>query len=855
MPHTGIRSILILAFSIFGSAFAGVDFRLPEVPTDLDKLRLMMAIQREFPAFLKEGSDYGFDPYRVLEDQQRLISTLSQDPNYVKLMAQRPDLLEIEIKPPNTLKTVKKLSVDPTQVTNWRDSLETTHHEFPDPQSALVGVIGELKKRNSLGMISGLIARLPDGVKQEAFRQPGVQAKLEYLKSSPATTEEIRNALPEVQAVMKLEAKLQRLTELCIALQTDAGVWKTGNEAESRIASLGEAELNQFLDFPHFVKPRLDSLNQSLERLQHHTAVKTSVVESIQEQTKERMAHQVETVEEVKGSIHLKELRAGAGIFRSCAGQDCSTRYSFAVVNNPDELVFAVTDSNGQSKGYLEATRLLVGNKKTLYISSINGPRISSNDVELLLNGLYKILPQFGVEQIALPTYGSLISLVNYKAILTKMKDSVTGSPKVELTFTSPEIRENIEHFKSHYLSMDYDSMKNNRFAQILPAPHEDPLAAITTQVRSRPPEPWILDAELNRAAVIKFLIESPGARSLSAFFNRTLHALQISPEQWRDFDDTLKNKDHKTIAAFYDDLNQHYRRLLQDPRADISLGSTSILTAGRLRASDALAPQNAEESTRLLFSIIKKDKDLFKEVIYHYLEDSFNGHGGTPASNQVLEKLMATEDPLAAEVGTRLLVRFDHWPKAVWKRVPDWIAQSISMPILSDAFKKQTPWPEEAWKRFHQIASDQLKLGREGAASVSRIASVFASQESLPGYCWDIVPEMLMRINEPIENKGVLHDISPNLWLIQSIHDWPDVFWRKIPYLLEHLGWSAQMQLLTELEKKHPPAWLLEDLSRLAPVLEVRVKDRLRDFIAKQGHSALAICVEQNLENSFEKR
>ncbi|MDR3608448.1 MAG: hypothetical protein P4M08_13855 [Oligoflexia bacterium] len=608
----GIKAFPLMLFFCSSLTYAGVVYSLPATATDLERIELLQAIQREFPAFLKNGTAYGFDPFAVLSDQQKLVEVLSAFPDYSRLMAERPSLLRIEIQKKLLKTTITQF--DPNRLLAWKERLEQTCRLYPDPQAALLEALTTLNKRSAETMLNVLIGGLPDGQKSKAFRQPGFDAKLSFLKNSPDIPRSIDLDLQEIRSVALLENRIQELTTLSLFLQREPGVWLTGDDANNRVSSLSESDFNVLLDFKHFIKDRFDALNRDIGQRQHHTALRISVVEKINKYAKTVLGDA--TIVEAQGgpaNLRLTELRPVAGIFRGCAGGDCSTKNSFAAPNSPDELVFHVTDEKGESKGYLEATRVLAEGKPTLYVSSVNGLRISASDVDLLLNGLYKARAQIGFELLALPTSGNIDALMNYKIIQDRMYSLIASAKKVKLTFTVEEIRRRIEQFKSSHLSSKFDQMENNRNA-LLYSPSTDDLNGIETVTHEIAPQPIRIAPLTDKADLLRFAIEMKSNETLSFAFERVLSALSVSPQAWAKFIDIrAKNPERKTVAAFETEMKANLAQLLReshpDPKAIESIFLRVVTPAqaleARLASPDPISADNLGSTIQMAESII----------------------------------------------------------------------------------------------------------------------------------------------------------------------------------------------------------------------------------------------------------
>jgi hypothetical protein len=590
-------------------------FELPITHNDYEKLLLFQAIRAELPSFLNAGVEYGFDPFEVLEDQQRLLSELNKNPQYHARLAERPGFVSLTIKETQT-KQITEKRVDPKQIAYWQAGLQNILKQNEDAQSVLIETLIQLNKRSVEGLLNGLIKSLPNELKQQAFKQPGNLAKISFLEGINNLQEVQKSQLNEIKEVSLIEKKLRALTELSILLQNEPGKWLERAQADERIRGLSDNDLNLILDFEHYVKPRLSAINENIrqyfmaKKLNPDMAVRSSVVDSISQEAKARLSiAAAEDVAFVKRNLILTELRPSVGIFRACAGGDCSTKFSFAAPDNPDELVFLLTNAQGDSKGYVEATRLWVNGQPTLYISSINGPRISSDEVEVVLSGLYKERQALHVSHIAIPQAEQINSLMNYPAIKTKMASLVEDKPTVQFVFGSVGIRSQIENFKSNYLTATYDDMKHNSRG-VLYHPMDGASSPLETKVSENPLQALKLDASINKALLVNFILTT--STNKMGFVNRAVHALGINDADWAQLKVILLNPNKKPIAQFEEDVLNKLKSLLHEENLSLASLEGSIFLEGRLNAPDALSPAQLSKTARLVVEIASSGNDLF---------------------------------------------------------------------------------------------------------------------------------------------------------------------------------------------------------------------------------------------------
>lgn len=615
-----MRALLLFSL-IFFHTFARADpplpgeFKLPKTMTDLEKLQLLLAIKKEVPDLLTNGTQYGFDPVEVLNDQARLLKLLEDNPEYVKAMAQRSPHLNIQIRDLAT-RTVKHSEADPAQVEAWRSELRKTLEKFPKPEEEIAKSIRMLKNENADSVLANLIKNLEGSLKGDAFRQPGAEAKIAFLKNTPGVPEQIKNSLRHVEELLAAEKNLHSLSELAIAMQPEPGKWLSTKDALAYLSRLSESNLNAFRDHDHFVLPRVDALNARLHKIEANMALRTSVVAKVEQNAKSRLTPVEKNETVANRELFLTEHRPSAAIFRGCEAKDCSTKYSFAAPNNPDELVFRISDAQGETKGYLEATRVKVDGKNALYVSSINGPKLSSSDVDLLMESLYKIKATLGVEDLITPNKGQIDSLMNFDAITTRMHSYTAGKKAVKLEFQHPKLRSFIEKFESDYLKLDYDNMAENKKGYIY-TPNADFSARLEVKATAIKMDPLKLAKDIDRRGLFLFAQEMAQS-DFTEFSESVLRTLGLSQADQQTFKDILKN--NTRLSAEKHENVVRAAVLKHTGSADTP---NWLITEGRMKSPDAFSAQEIKKTASLINAVIPLKPPYLGEAITRlYLND-----------------------------------------------------------------------------------------------------------------------------------------------------------------------------------------------------------------------------------------
>lgn len=179
--------------------------------------------------------------------------------------------------------------------------------------------------------------------------------------------------------------------------------------------------------------------------------------------------------EGVRLRLKMTEVPPQVAIFRGFAGNDCSTLCSFPFVNSPNEYTFLVYDNKESIKGYVQATVVHSEGERMLYIHTIAGPRISSDDTAIILNSFSQIKEKYGWKAIVIPPLEKISAYVNFIPVKETFKKTITSETRA-ISYEDSNYRSLLK--TSFQLSKSYDDADSNKIA------HTIDIEAIKTSTR-----------------------------------------------------------------------------------------------------------------------------------------------------------------------------------------------------------------------------------------------------------------------------------------------------------------------------------------------------------------------------------
>jgi hypothetical protein len=466
-----LKILLFLALC-FQFAFGEANF--PEVETDRDIVELLVRAQDYIPGLFSNPDNVKADYFQIIETTRGLADTFEDNSDYAKLLKTRGQELLITVKPKiegEPLPTVnseelRKLKQDWENSTKGLPKNATLKEVLAGFQKAQVGT--------SQGLLTGLIQTLPGPKRGAVFKMPFAdQVKTLQKELSEDVIQagfRVENfglkmdTLSKKDALQLLVDKKTAETSLDALLATDSLLTLAGKGSKNlsvmkenlsglTAKSLEQAVKNNPKDLgPSSFPPELKS---ALERAEKRLR---SVIVPPKQNT-----------EPVAETITVQEAPPWAALFRGCAGGDCSTGMSYPYTLSPTDRFFYVRDAQGAVKGYVHGIVASLEGKKSFYVHTISGPRISKKNVIQIFQGLDAAKKDLGVREIALTDGGG--GRINYQEIENEfgMLAKQSKAKRVSMVANDSKIRSVLDT----YATSDYDAASSHKWAYPLRIPKE----------------------------------------------------------------------------------------------------------------------------------------------------------------------------------------------------------------------------------------------------------------------------------------------------------------------------------------------------------------------------------------------
>lgn len=563
-----IPSYLIILASLLFSTFSLSETRdwQPKIETAREKAEFLLQIQEEIPSFFEDKGNFDIDLMNLLDRQRDIQKKLDKNKQYVEATEHVRPLKEItfqyKIQAPKTklnlnheafLKTLPKLLANIQSIRN-RELLNSLMEE-------------QLKQLNIISkdnLLVGLINSLPEEERSFIFKESDLSKKIELIFqalpqelsdnfrfqnfgwSTMPSKNEVWSALRES---IKIEEAfdLNLLTYLCVmdsngALKSDAEIIRITQDLtlnpEIILQKIQLANnVTQLTDLQSDIKVGPKNLKLQLSRIQKSLALKEK-----------------ENIAELRKKIILREVSPAVGIFRGCAGKDCSSSVSFPYPNDPYERTYFIFDEENKIKGY--ATGTIVNSKKErgYYLITIAGPRLSEEDSELIIKGLNFAKKDLDFNALLLP--GDTSSLINYEEINLAYSKASKSAKVASISYNNKSTRRLIEKISEQDDGADYDFMSNNKKAfYIEPENLEN---SISYEIKNRPSEikKFTIPTknEFNKLLLSLYLMQKNYDRR--EFVSEVLKIINLSEVEFLNWSNKIQNRDQLNYASYMAYLN-----------------------------------------------------------------------------------------------------------------------------------------------------------------------------------------------------------------------------------------------------------------------------------------------------------
>ncbi|MBU6154182.1 MAG: hypothetical protein KGP28_07755 [Bdellovibrionales bacterium] len=749
----------------------------PDLSTDEAKLRYLLYIKQHIPNLFDDSMEYEINLFELLEHQKEMEKNLSAVPSYKKAVSERPPLVTL------TIQTGSAKGVSESEQSFAKDQLEAfkkplieTLEGIAEGQSIAEYETELLKAAKDPGTapLMGALMRVLPPEKKEGLKNLDYDGKVAYLRehlglpdgtlpasfrasqfgiSPPVTVEKVTAMLGtgaqadlHAEKQKKASRALENLKEIkTFSLLQDS---KTSFESPAasavvreQITGLSKGAVQDVLSSPKLEK----NLRDRIEARVGQAAAGVSEGAANSGVTKK------------SNTLRLIEVPATVGIFRGCTGGDCSSKYSFPYPNDPNEKVFFVMDEKSKVKGYVAAT-VMAGQKKenVLYVHTIAGSRISSDDTRAILAGLNEEKKTFGAAGVVIPTVSQTKGLINY-APIRKVYSELHGNPEqVEITHHDESTREAIEKFEGNN-SGSYDHQnKNKKGYRLREEPLRKSLGAIQVSIEKSDRKWADPPAAMNKEESIAFAFQL-SLQGRNSEVKRVLGALNVEEKRFKEFSKALENNKGLGLTEHQKEVKKQLQNL-----SGITASSETLLDRlslpGMRNCSDLFSPENLSETQRLMKTGLKA--------------------GGRDAYHIAC-----------------VLTAQKEWTQEVWKEVPRVLKTGgDGLEKIARALKAQENWPPVFWKEVPGV----LKAGGDVAEG---IAWALKPKEKWPPGFWEEVPGVLKAGGDGAEGIA---------WALQGQKEWPPEVWKEVPGVLKAGGVGAKRiaRALKPQEKWPPEVW-----------------------------------------------
>jgi hypothetical protein len=454
--------------------------------------------------------------------------------------------------------------------------------------------IAPLIKGKSIGdVMETLASKLPDPMPDKfRFAAQGFEHKptrQEYLArlASLNLAANLAEGVPESLFHAALIAKQQ----------ADATGNVTRSDLDRSLALAGETELSALRD-PDFALPIAKELGK-LWKYPDQTDYAKLLINPSSRVLENVLGQRVQVKQALGAKLTIREVDPGLGIFRGCAGGDCSSQFSFPYPNDSHERVFFIYDARDQLKGYVNATELDQDGKTTLYAITTSGSRLNENDSRMVLNALHKERAALGVDQISLPPPDRLDALLNFLPVRTIYADYAARGPARPIRYRDLKDRMMIEKFESPYNKGHYDHVAGNTQAVPFSGDAKVLGSIRTTHTTYALPDRTV---PLNRADLAELALELEGSGRSKQLKPILAHA-GIPSAQIKALSVALHNEAKLPIDRWLSDIGARASRM-GTPEL---MSHAYLFEEGRFRSPDAFSSAHADESVALILKDLKE--------------------------------------------------------------------------------------------------------------------------------------------------------------------------------------------------------------------------------------------------------
>lgn len=602
-----MKGILCLAVLCAGSvsSLAAMHFP-PRLHTPEERVRYLYFIQKRVPALFEQGAEYDIDLLGLLEREQAAINILKSVPNYEKSASERRELQTIVIEGLGR-QTAKTATLNAGALAELWQQAHTIRasiaREGGSVRDLLSQAVRELSQSDPKGMVTGLIQCMPERARKDLFRLSLSEA-LDQMERERALSDEVIQRSFQRTAFGLSKQDIEK-TALFSRIRTLIALKRLLLPLLFLDTRVDEAERTEIFE-DSFRAEYFGALGTTPRQRNYLRSFWTEAQKALSSDT-------ADTREVITDTITLREMPPYLGIFRGFVGGDCSTQMTFIFPYAPLERVYFVYDSREQIRGYIAATEILVGGRKTLYVHDIVGPTLSRRMLTLILQGLNHSKRNLGVTQISIPTEERIFENNNYEYLRQHFQAFLPDSSPVSFHYEDAQIRTVMGQQRG--VDSKYDLAAANAEGHVLP---EERSLEFRVTVTETPPEPIELPALSGKETISLALDLTQAVRSEAAIEALTAAvAITTNPQQinytlrieaaesvlksagmtWdsiKAITDSLLNPDNQTLDEYYGRLENDFA--LQGLSLEQFLSEKPYwFYEGHLKASDAFSTEKEE--------------------------------------------------------------------------------------------------------------------------------------------------------------------------------------------------------------------------------------------------------------------
>lgn len=633
---------------------------LPSVSDDVDKLKILMAIAKEIPEIFSDAARFDINLFEILDDQEKLQKLLNENSNFQRLWnSKKYSDFTFKVKSKNN-DQVETKQITEAAVSNWKDQIKLYLKNNPriDLEKEIAERLNKSGKMTSAGLMNGLILNLPkelQGKAREYQKNKDDEGLLSHLKNNladslPNFKAEGIAANPKRDDLLKLYKELIT-SENSIGPLIDAYAFTTLKnqglaDFYKRIDSLTRQDLENLND--------PDYQNKIFEKLLNQNQAKTPPAYLKYLKTYTNQTQVLNSSVKIEYQVSIKEQNPNIAIFRGCTGGDCSSQFSFPYPNDPNERVFFIYDENGHLKGYVSGTMTEVeNNEKAFYVITISGNRVNSVDTEVILQGLYQQKETLGVKHIVLPRADKIAGLLNFGPIKAVFEKAVSNKPNISLNYNAPEIRAQIEEFKSENNTASYDHMKSNAEVVIYhPVKSEELSLQIELKTNALDSKKIRTPNKFESTALLEFML-AMGSSDRQDILEKVIEN-GYDTEEKQDAATRLNKiifKESLPTNQLNDEINSIAKTLEIDSKR-LEEKKTQWFMNAFLNAPDAQSPENLSRNLeRLIWDLKNNNPPIAKNTLVEKFIRNLYQHKDYQKVLDALEKKILTNDTFLNEL------------------------------------------------------------------------------------------------------------------------------------------------------------------------------------------------------------